>query len=55
MKYYIEIVEFETGNVERCFEVTNYSERRREKIEAGANINLNHDKYFTRLKESAVK
>lgn len=49
MNHYIEIVEFETEAViERKGP---YSERQANRIDDGMNINLNHDKYFTRIVE----
>ena len=49
MKYLIEIVETETGEVVETMEAT--SERTAEKIERGVNINLNHEDYHTRIVE----
>lgn len=49
MKYFIEIVETETDEVvER---MGPHPERTAEKIERGANINLNHEDYHTRIVE----
>ena len=45
--YFIEVVEFDTDEViERKGP---YTERQADKIDNGMNINLNHDKYFTRI------
>ena len=46
--YYVEIVEFETEKVvKRMGGYT--SERRADILDKGVNINLNHDKFFTRI------
>ena len=49
MKYYIEVVEFESGEVVSRMEAS--SERTAEKIDRGVNINLNHENYYTRITE----
>ena len=50
MKYYIEVVEYESGEVVSRMEAS--SEREAEKIDRGVNINLNHENYYTRIMES---
>jgi hypothetical protein len=48
--FYVEIVEFSSGNVvERMGPM---SERKADKVEYGASINLNHKEYFTRIVEA---
>ena len=49
MKWYVEIVEFESGEVVKRFECD--TERQADRIDDGANINLNHDKFYTRVVE----
>ena len=44
--YYIEIAK-KGGEVIKRLDVTNQGERSRHKIEAGMNINLNHNEYHT--------
>lgn len=46
----VEIVEYGTHKVERSIDCV--SQYQAEKVDAGANINLNHDKYFTRIVET---
>ncbi len=45
--HYVEIVEIETGNVERRMGPMSASQA--DSVEAGAEINLNHDSYFVRV------
>lgn len=50
MKYYVEIIEFgeeKPGTVMGPFD----TERHAEKVDRGANINLNHDNFYTRIRE----
>ena len=47
MKWYVEIVKFKGGEVVK--RMGPMPERQAEKVEGGANINLNHEGYFTRL------
>ena len=47
MKYFVEIVSKKTKEVEHRIECK--SEHNAEKVERGVNINLNHDKYVTRV------
>ena len=49
MKYFVEIVNYETGEVVKRMD--GGTERRAEKIDRGANINLDHENYFTRIVE----
>ena len=51
MQYFVEIVSYETGEVVK--RMGGGSERRAERIEDGANINLNHEEYYTRIVEEA--
>ncbi len=55
MYYYIEIVCYETGEVIKRYDVTDKSERQRDKFDSGLNINMNHDEYYTRETESETK
>lgn len=48
MRYFVEIVEDATGEVEKRIECSG-GERQAEKVENGVNINLNHDEYTTRI------
>lgn len=52
---YIEIVAFDGDKVIRRVDVTYESERNRAKIDSGININLNHNQYYTRDKQSDIK
>ena len=45
--YYVEIVEYGTGEIVKS--MGPMSERKANKVEGGANINLNHEEYFTRI------
>jgi len=47
----IQIVEYKTSSVVKEIDVTGKLERQIEKIDSGININLNHEKFFTRIKE----
>ena len=47
MKYFVEIVKHETDEVVK--RMGPMDERRADKIDSGANINLNHDDYYTRI------
>ena len=44
----IEIVSYKTGKSVKTFDVSDKSERQIDKIDSGININLNHDKFYTR-------
>lgn len=48
--YFVEIVEHATGKVER--RMGPMSERKADKVDTGANINLDHERYFTRIVET---
>jgi hypothetical protein len=50
MKYYVEIVDYETGEVVKRFGPVP-TERQADRVEGGIEINLNHEKYFTRTVE----
>jgi len=45
--FYVEIVEKATGNIES--RMGPMGERKADRTETGASINLNHDKFFTRI------
>lgn len=47
MKWIVEIVEYDTGRIERAIDCE--SARRAERVDDGVNINLNHDRYYTRI------
>tara|TARA_R110000868_G_scaffold297468_4_gene557798 strand:+ start:2046 stop:2216 length:171 start_codon:yes stop_codon:yes gene_type:complete len=47
MNYYVEIVKFDTDEVVK--RMGPFSERRADRVQDGANINLDHDNYFTRV------
>jgi hypothetical protein len=47
MKHYVEIVEYDTGEVVQRLKAN--SERQAEKLDRDLNINLNHDQFFTRI------
>lgn len=50
MKYYVEIVKY--GEPEEVVKrMGPFSEREADKIDRGANINLNHKEYYTRIVE----
>jgi ABC-type uncharacterized transport system substrate-binding protein len=50
MKYYIEIVSFDSGEVVKQIECVR-GEAQAHQAVSGVNINLNHDLYFTRVVE----
>lgn len=53
MEYYVEIVKY--GDPEEVVKrMGPMSDRKADKVDSGANINLNHEKYYTRIVE-AVK
>ena len=45
--YYVEIVAYEDDEV--ASRMGPMSERKANKVDAGANINLNHEEYYTRI------
>ena len=45
--YYVQIVEEKTGEVAKSMGPMSWEKA--EKVENGANINLNHEEYFTRI------
>jgi hypothetical protein len=47
MKWFVEIVSYENEELEKRIECS--SERMAAKVDDGANRNLNHEKYFTRI------
>lgn len=48
-EYYVEIVDTETDEVVK--RMGPMSERRAEQVEDGANINLDHERFHTRIEE----
>lgn len=55
MKHYFEIIEKATKEVIKRLDVTDRSERERNRIEMGANINLNAREYYTTITESETE
>lgn len=53
--YYLEIKSLEDGKVVKRFDLTSDSQHNRDKCERGANINLNHEKYYTFSFDSETK
>jgi len=50
MKYYVDIIKTETGEVSREIDCcTSY--KKVERVENGVNINLNHNEYHTEINE----
>ena len=47
--YFVEVVDAESNEVIKTLELANL--RTAEKVEDGMNINLDHARYFTRVKE----
>ncbi|MCK5132382.1 MAG: hypothetical protein KAR40_09565 [Candidatus Sabulitectum sp.] len=55
MSWYVEIVSYgDQGNTIKRLGPY-YSERQAERVDRGANINLNHEKYYTTIKKDAVE
>lgn len=54
MKYTVEIVEHSTGKVVKRFKPVS-SERQADKLDRGVNINLNHERFFTRIEKGDAK
>jgi hypothetical protein len=50
MEYYVEIVRY--GDEEVVTKMGPMSERKADRVDSGANMNLNHDGYFTRIVEA---
>ena len=48
MKAYIQVVSFETEEVIHQIEITGKTHTQIERIDNGLNINLNHEKFYTR-------
>lgn len=46
----VEIVSYDTGEVVKTMDAE--SERQADRIDRGVNINLNHEKFFTRVVET---
>jgi len=55
MYKYLEIIDMDTDAVIRRMDVSNKTETQIERIDNGLNINLNHDKYLTVVKEYRVR
>ena len=54
MEYFVEIVKWEDGEVVK--RMGPMSERSAERVDGGANMNLNHTDYYTRIvEEEAAK
>lgn len=49
MESYIEIIDKDTGEAVETVDVSGRSGRDAHKVQRGMNINLNHDRYYTRL------
>lgn len=47
MDYYVEVVEYGTDKVVK--QLGPMSERKADRVDDGLNINLDHDKYYTRI------
>ena len=45
--YYVEIVEYDTAKAVKS--MGPFSEHRADKVDNGANINLNHNEFFTQI------
>jgi len=54
MKKYLEIVHY-NGDVDTRIDVSTQSQHNIDRIERGANINLNHANYYTRVIESPTE
>lgn len=52
MKKYLEIRKFENDTVVKRMDVSSKSDKQIEKMEFGANMNLNHEEYYTEVVES---
>lgn len=52
---YIEIIDDETGEVEKRIDVSGKSARAIDRVEDGVNRNLNHNDYSTRIKTYKTK
>jgi hypothetical protein len=50
---YVEIVEIVDGKDNVVKRMGPMSKRKAEKVDGGANINLNHEKFFTRIVEGS--
>jgi hypothetical protein len=57
MNYFVEIIKHgENGNPEEVVKrMGPMSERKAEQVDKGANINLNHEDFFTRITKEKVK
>lgn len=47
-RYFVEVVDYETEEVVDRIKVDG-TKRKAERVERGVNINMNHDRYFTRV------
>lgn len=48
---YLEVVAFDGDRVVKRLDMTRKPERHVDKVDDGMNINLDHENYFTRIKE----
>ncbi len=48
-RWFVEIVEYDTERVDKSMRC--HSERDAEKVDRGANINLNHERFYTRIRQ----
>lgn len=53
--FYIEVVSIKGDHIVKRIDVTGRNERSIDKVEAGLNINLAHDLYYTRINEYDTK
>ena len=51
MKCSICIIEYETGKTVKEIDVTGKTDRQVEKVDDGLQINLNHERFYTRLEK----
>jgi len=51
MPYIIQIIEYGTGRIAKEFEPIT-SERMADKVDNGVNINLNHERFYTLIKNT---
>jgi uncharacterized FlaG/YvyC family protein len=50
MEYVVQVIESDTGKIEKEFK-PQHSMRAAERLEDGVRINLNHEKYHTRIEK----
>ncbi len=49
MKRFIQVVEYDSGNVIHAVDVSDKSERAADRVMDGMDRNLNHEKFYTRF------